>query len=255
MRKKIIVENMNVDGMKIEKEARRATMRKFRRTGWLTALCLAVSVCAACDGDATSNANTRQTADIKTNVKPEPDAEVAVIEMEDAAAYGRIVVELYPNIAPKMVEQFKTLIRQGVYDGTAFHRTSKDLSIIQGGDPNSKDNDPANDGAGNSSLPNVPDEFSDLPFKRGTLGAANTGAAGSQNSQFFITLDEVPGFDNRYTVFGQVVEGIGNTEIIMNAPTDPDASPERDGSSSRPLEPVKVKRITLQPRKAVTSDK
>lgn len=242
------MDSMNVDSMKIKKEARRKTMRKFRHAGLLMALCLAVSVCAACGGDAANNTNTGQTADIKTNVKPEPDAEVAVIEMEDAAAYGRIVVELYPNIAPKMVGQFKTLIRQGVYDGTAFHRTSKDLSIIQGGDPNSKDNDPANDGAGNSSLPNVPDEFSDLPFKRGTLGAANTGASGSQNSQFFITLDEVPGFDNRYTVFGQVIEGIGNAEIIMNAPTDPDAPPESDGSTSRPLESVKVKRITLQPR-------
>ncbi|MCP9495707.1 MAG: peptidylprolyl isomerase [Pyrinomonadaceae bacterium MAG19_C2-C3] len=243
---------MNVDSVRVKKEACRKTMRKFRGALWLTALCLAVSVCAACGGDAANNtannANTGQTADIKTNVKPEPDAEVAVIEMEDAAAYGRIVVELYPNIAPKMVEQFKTLIRQGAYDGTAFHRTSKALSIIQGGDPNSKDNDPANDGAGNSSLPNVPDEFSDLPFKRGTLGAANTGAPSSQNSQFFITLDEVPGFDERYTVFGQVIEGIGNAEIIMNAPTDPDASPERDGSTSRPLEPVRVKRITLQPR-------
>lgn len=242
---------MNVDSMKVTKEARhRKAMSKSCRAVWLMALCLAVSVCAACDApnSTTNNANTSQTAELKTNVKPEPDAEVAVIEMENAAAYGRIVVELYPNIAPKMVEQFKTLIRQGFYDGTAFHRTSKGLSIIQGGDPNTKDKDPLNDGAGNSPLPNVPDEFSDLPFKRGTLGAANTGAPGSQNSQFFITLDEVPGFDGRYTIFGQVVEGIGNAEIIMNAPTDPEAPPESDGSTSRPLEPVRVKRVTLQPR-------
>lgn len=247
---------MNVDNMKTTKEARhRKAMSKPRRAIWLMTLCLAMSMGAACDAanNATNNADTSQTANLKTNVKPEPDAEVAVIEMENSQAYGRIVVELYPNIAPKMVEQFKTLIRQGVYDGTAFHRTSKGLSIIQGGDPNSKDNDPTNDGAGNSDLPNVPDEFSDLPFKRGTLGAANSDSPqrpnpNSQNSQFFITLDEVPGFDERYTIFGQVVEGIGNAEIIMNAPTDPDAPPESDGSTSRPLEPVKVKRVTLQPR-------
>ena len=237
MRKKIIVDKMNVDCTKIKTEARRATMRKFRRAGWLTALCLAVSVCAACDGGATNNANTRQTADIKTNVKPEPDAEVAVIEMEDAAAYGRIVVELYPNIAPKMVEQFKSLIRQGVYDGTAFHRTSKALSIIQGGDPNSKDDDPTNDGAGNSSLPNVADEFSDLPFKRGTLGAANTGAPSSQNSQFFITLDEVPGFDERYTVFGQVVEGgeVGGVLHDDHRYPEPGAVPVGPRCSAAPM--------------------
>ncbi len=235
-----------MDCLKIETGIR----RKLKLSGalWLIVMCLAMSMFAAC-GDATnSNLNANQTADIKTNVKPEPDAEVAVFEMEDAGAYGRIVVELYPNIAPKMVEQFKTLIRQGFYDGTTFHRTSANLSIIQGGDPNSKDDDPSNDGAGNSDLPNVPDEFSDLPFKRGTLGAANTGAPDSQNSQFYIMLDEQPDFDERYTVFGQVIEGIGNAEIIMNAPTDPNAPPERDGTQSRPLEPVKIKRVTLQPR-------
>ena len=76
------------------------------------------------DGDETAKAN------VKTGVKPEPDSQVAVIETAD---YGRIVVELYPNIAPKMVEQFKKLINEHFYDGTAIHRIDPDLGIIQGG--------------------------------------------------------------------------------------------------------------------------
>ncbi len=202
---------------------------------------LAIALClTGCNNTATNNANVNDAA-IKKGVVPQADAEVAVIELEDEQAYGRIVIELYPNVAPKMVERFKTLIRQGFYEGTTFHRIDTDLGIIQGGDPNSKDDDPENDGAGNSPLPNVADEFTDLPFKRGTVGAANTGAPASQNSQFFIQLQDQPEFDERYTIFGNVIEGIGNAAVIMNAPTEED-------NPSRPIEPVKIKRVTLQPR-------
>ena len=98
------------------------------------------------------------------------DAEVAVIEMENPA-YGKIVIELYPNIAPKMVERFKQLIKEGFYNGTTFHRIDPKLGIIQGGDPLSKDNNPDNDGTGDSPYPNVPGEYSDIPFERGIVGA------------------------------------------------------------------------------------
>lgn len=204
---------------------------------------LLVSFSAACNNTGTDAANTNAKSEVKKNVKPVADAEVAVIEMEDAAAFGRIVIELYPNIAPQMVQRFKTLIRQGFYDGQTFHRVSTDFGIIQAGDPLSKDNDPVNDGSGGSDLPNVIDEFSDLPFKRGTVGAANADSPmkpnpNSQNSQFFITLTDVPAFDNRYTVFGSVIEGINNASVIMSAPVDGD----------RPIEPIKIKRVTLQPR-------
>jgi cyclophilin family peptidyl-prolyl cis-trans isomerase len=203
------------------------------------------------DSDVNLNAN------IKRGIKPEPDAEVAVIEMENPA-YGRMVIELYPNIAPKMVERFKQLIREGFYNGTAFHRVSPQLGIIQGGDPLSKDDNPDNDGGGDSPYPDLPAEFSDIPYDRGVVGAARQGAnpnfGGTEeqardtgNCQFYITLKRVPPFDGNYTVFGRVIEGINNADVIAGAPVEP-AKPGRP-EASQPSERIVVKSITLQPRK------
>ena len=186
------------------------------------------------DGDGTAGAN------VKTGVKPEPDAQVAVIETAD---YGRIVIELYPNIAPKMVEQFKQLINGKQYDGTAIHRINPQSGIIQGGDPLSKGGNPAMWGTGNSNQPNVPAEFSDIPYERGTVGAARTNDINTANCQWFITLKKQPAFDRKYTVFGRVIEGINNAEVIMTAPTDP-ADPRHE----RPADKVVIKTVTLQPR-------
>ena len=199
------------------------------------------SLVAACGGGP-QNANVADpdevNPNVKTGVKPEPDAEAAVIEMADPA-YGRIVLELYPNIAPKMVERFKTLAREGFYNGTAFHRVEPRANVIQGGDPNSKDDDPANDGAGGSPYPDVPAEASDLPYEPGTVGAADSGLD-TANSQFFITLGRMPQWEKRYTVFGRVIEGLGNARVISTAPT-------RDGSTN-PDPKIVIKSITLQPR-------
>src|SRR6267143_5747434 len=109
--------------------------------------------------DSDTEADASVPTNVKTGVKPEPDAQVAVIETND---YGRIVIEMYPNIAPKMVERFKKLINEHFYDGTTFHRIDPQLGIIQGGYPLSKDNEPANDGTGDSPYPNVPGELSDI---------------------------------------------------------------------------------------------
>jgi cyclophilin family peptidyl-prolyl cis-trans isomerase len=185
---------------------------------------------------------------LKKNVKPEPDAEVAVIEMQNPG-YGRIVIELYPNLAPQMVTRFKQLIKEGFYNGTTFHRIDPELGIIQGGDPFSKDNIPGNEGAGDSPYPNLPGEFSDVPYERGTVGAARKGGGGGMteeqayntaNCQFFITLKRQPAFDKRYTVFGKVIEGLNNAEIIMGAPVEE--------GTERPADPVIIKSITLQKR-------
>lgn len=184
-----------------------------------------------------SNANAAKASEAKTGVKPQADTEVAVIETAD---YGRIVIELYPNIAPKMVERFKKLISEHVYDGTAFHRVDASLGIIQGGDPNTKGSNVATYGMGNSAYPNVPAEFSDIPYERGTLGAARTQDVNGANSQWFITLKKQPAFDKKYTVFGHVIDGIQNAEIIMRAPT-------AEGTS-RPSDKVVIKSVTLQPR-------
>jgi cyclophilin family peptidyl-prolyl cis-trans isomerase len=197
---------------------------------------------AACNNTSTPtsngpNANAPKDGTAKTAVKPQADAQVAVIE---TAEYGRIVLELYPNVAPKMVERFKKLINEHFYDGTAVHRVDATLGIIQGGDPLTKGNNTAAFGTGTSPYPNVPAEFSDIPYERGTLGAARTQDVNGANCQWFITLKKQPAFDKKYTVFGRVIDGIGNAEVIMRAPTDQ--------GTPRPSDKVVIKSVTLQPR-------
>lgn len=214
--------------------------------GWRRAcVCLVAVWClfgaAACQGggtanEATLNAEGIDESKIKRGLKPEADTDAVVLE----TAFGRIVIELYPNVAPQMVARFKQLVRDGVYDGTGFHRVDPRLGIIQGGDPNSKDNDPKNDGTGDSGLPDVPAELSDLKYEAGTLGAARQGID-TANSQFFITLKPQPSFDERYTIFGRVIEGLDNARVIMTAPTDPN-------SPDRPQDLVRITRATIAPR-------
>jgi cyclophilin family peptidyl-prolyl cis-trans isomerase len=190
--------------------------------------------------------------DVKIGITPQPDEQVAVIE---TAEFGKIVIELYPNIAPRMVERFKKLIQEGFYNGTAFHRIDAASGLIQGGDPLSKDDNPNNDGTGDSSYPNVPGEFSDIPFERGSVGAARRGpspefagraavseaqARDTANCQFFISLRRQPQYDEDYTVFGRVIDGIKVAEIIMQAPV-------AEGTD-RPADRIVVKSITLEPR-------
>lgn len=206
--------------------------------------------------NATNNSNSNSTANVATGIKPVPDGEVAVIEM-DNPAYGKIVIELYPNVAPKMVERFKQLVKEGFYNGTAFHRIEPQLGIIQTGDPLSKDEDPDNDGGGDSPYPNVPGEFSDVPYERGIVGAARKAAKpelglteeqarDTANCQFFITLKRVPAFDENYTVFGRVIEGMLNADVIAGAPVEP-PRPRRP-EASMPSERIVVKSITLKNR-------
>ena len=177
------------------------------------------------------------TAEVKKGVAPVADPEIAVIEMENAGAYGTIKMELYSNIAPKMVARFKELATSGVYDGTTFHRINQ--SVIQGGDPLSKDGDPTNDGQGKSDKPNVEAEFSDIPYDTAIVGAARGQDNNSANSQFFITLKRETGFDNRYTIFGKVIDGMNNVRTIAGV---------QGKQGERPLEAIKIKHISIVPR-------
>jgi len=209
------------------------------------------------DFDAGSGEEKALDAKVTTGVKPQPDQEVAVVEI---ANFGTIVIELYPNVAPKMVAQFKRLIAEGFYNGTAIHRIDPELGIIQGGDPLSRDDDPSNDGSGDSRYPNVPGEMSDILYERGTVGAARkreqsadegqpgmteTQARDTANCQFFISLKPQPQFDRKYTVFGKVIQGIDAAAIIMGAPVEP--------GTEHPADKIVIKTITLQPRSKFVS--
>jgi len=113
----------------------------------------------------------------------------------------RVVIRMRPDLAPKHVAQIKTLVRQGFYNGTPFHRVIEGF-MAQGGDPTGT-------GTGGSSLPNVPAEFTNKTrFLRGTVGAARSSSPDSANSQFFIMFQPNSGLDGQYTIWGQVVSGM-----------------------------------------------
>lgn len=114
---------------------------------------------------------------------------------------GRVVIELFPDIAPKTVERIKTLANQGFYDNTPFHRVIEGF-MAQGGDPTGT-------GTGGSPLPDLPAEFSsERRFLRGTCGMARTSDPNSGNSQFYIMFAPAPHLDGQYTIWGQVVQGM-----------------------------------------------
>jgi cyclophilin family peptidyl-prolyl cis-trans isomerase len=225
------------------------SLQRFKVKTFATLLaCVVPALClASCDGGA-GQTNSKSyddpavtDANVKRNVKPEPDAQAVVLEVESGGfSYGKIVIELYPNVAPQMVERFKRLVQEGFYNGTAFHRVNPATGVVQGGDPNSKDDDPTNDGMGGSTYGDVPAEFSDIPYDRGVVGAARASDINSANSQFFITLRRVPQWDNNYTVFGRVIQGMDNAQAIAGAPVRP--------GSENPADKIVIKSATLQPR-------
>ncbi len=172
--------------------------------------------------------------------KAETDNEVAVFE----TSYGRIVIEFLPRVAPKHIENFKSLAREGFYDGTRFHRIVKDknrLTAIQGGDPNTINGDPSIWGQGQKGQKTVSAEISTLEHVRGIVSAARrSDDINSATSQFFICVDTQPGFDGQYSIFGRVIEGMNVVDSIARAPTE--------AKSERPVDPVVVNRAYVVKR-------
>jgi peptidylprolyl isomerase len=119
---------------------------------------------------------------------------------------GRVTIRLRPDLAPKHVAQIKTLVKQHFYDGIVFHRVLAGFMAQTG--------DPTGTGMGGSKLPNIPAEFSQTPFKRGTLGMARSQSPDSANSQFFICFDDSSFLNGQYTVFGEVVSGMDVVDKI-----------------------------------------
>jgi peptidyl-prolyl cis-trans isomerase B (cyclophilin B) len=174
-----------------------------------------------------------------TSSTPDKD-QLAVLE----TTAGKIVFEFLPEVAPRHTVAFQNMLRAGFFDGTAFHRVIP-KRVIQGGDPNSKDENPYDDGLGQEWQRRIPAEFSTkVRHTRGTVSAARAADPDTATSQFFIcTGDERP-WDGRYTVFGRVVEGIDVVDKIASAPNRTDDPRLRE----RPAEPVRITKAYLAPR-------
>ncbi|PZQ23970.1 MAG: peptidylprolyl isomerase [Sphingopyxis macrogoltabida] len=124
----------------------------------------------------------------------------------DLSTGGRVVVQLYPNVAPQHVERIKQLARAGFYDGVKFHRVI-DGFMAQTGDPTAT-------GQGGSQLPDLKAEFNPTPHLRGTVSMARAESEDSANSQFFIMFQPRFSLDRRYTAFGRVVSGMQYVDAI-----------------------------------------
>src|SRR5436305_9188863 len=146
-----------------------------------------------------------------------------------------MTLEFWPDVAPKTVENFKTLAQKGFYDGTAFHRIVKGF-MIQGGDPLTKDPDDVSSWGTGGPGYRIKAEFNARPHKRGVVSMARSNDPDSAGSQFFICLDDAAFLDGKYTAFGELIKGDDILERIGAAPVGMSGSGER----SRPTQRIEV---------------
>jgi peptidylprolyl isomerase len=142
---------------------------------------------------------------------------------------GRIIVKLRTDLAPKHAERIKRLARDGFYNNVPFHRVM-DGFMAQTGDGQNFN------GTGGSKYPNLKQEFSSVPFKRGIVGMARRGdSVDSANSQFFFMFGDAPSLNGQYTVVGEVVSGMDVVDKLKKAPPG-----SRSGEVTDPDKMVKV---------------
>ena len=177
----------------------------------------------------------------KAEAKPAAD-EVAVIKTNQ----GELVLEFWSDVAPKTVENFKTLAKKGFYDGTCFHRVIEGF-MIQGGDPLTKD-EAAKDrwGTGNPGY-TIQAEFNDKPHDRGILSMARSNDPNSAGSQFFVCHGKagdrnIDNLNGKYTAFGKLIKGDDVLEKIATTETQP---------GDRPVQRMNIESIKIVPRSDV----
>ena len=167
------------------------------------------------------------------------DDEVAVVKTN----MGTMVLEFWADVAPKHVENFKTLAKKGFYDGTAFHRVIKDF-MIQGGDPLTKDDaQAARWGTGDPGY-KIKAEFNDKKHDRGILSMAHSNDPDSAGSQFFVChgkagTQNIDYLNGKYTAFGKLISGDDVLEKIATTETAP---------GDRPVKKVVVESVKIVPR-------
>jgi len=142
---------------------------------------------------------------------------------------GKVVLELFPDVAPGHVARIKELVREGAYDNVVFHRVIDGFMAQTGdvryGKADSAEFDPRRAGMGGSDKPNLKAEFSDKSHRRGTASMARAQDPNSANAQFFICFEDAPWLDKQYTVWGQVIEGMENIDKIERG--EPVARPDK----------------------------
>jgi peptidyl-prolyl cis-trans isomerase B (cyclophilin B) len=184
----------------------------------------------------------------ETKTEPAKEEQKAVSANEVAViktSAGEMTVEFWPDVAPKTVENFKTLAKKGFYDGTAFHRIIKGF-MIQGGDPLTKDpTAEAKWGTGDPGY-KIKAEFNDRPHVKGVLSMARSANPDSAGCQFFVCLDAAPHLDRKYTAFGKVAKGLDVLEAIGNTPVSASAT----GEPSKPQKRIEVQSIKIVPAPA-----
>jgi len=137
---------------------------------------------------------------------------------------GEVKIEMYPDVAPNHVKRIQELADSGQYDNVVFHRVIDGFMAQTGdvkfGNSSSKDFDLRRAGIGGSDLPDLNQEFNDLPHDRGTVSMARSSDPNSANSQFFICFKPAPFLDRQYTVFGKVIEGMEFVDMITKGDGD-----------------------------------
>jgi len=164
--------------------------------------------------------------------------EVAIIK----TSHGEMTIEFWPDVAPKTVENFKTLARKGFYDGTCFHRIVKGF-MVQGGDPLTKNS--SAEGRWGTGDPGykIKAEFNEKPHVRGVVSMARSQDPDSAGSQFFICLADARFLDRQYTAFGKLIQGDDVLGKLGDTPTTQGAG----GEKSRPASRVAVESIKIVP--------
>lgn len=182
----------------------------------------------------------KETATAKPATPTATADEVAVLE----TSKGRMVIEFWDKDAPQTVANFKKLARQGLYDGTGFHRIIKGF-MIQGGDPKSKNPKAPDLGTGDPGY-KIKDEFNSHKHVAGVISMANSGTPNSAGSQFFLMHGPASFLDGKYTAFGHVIDGMSVLNEIALTPVGP--NPMMGGEQSKPLEWTTLKSVKIMPR-------
>jgi len=180
-------------------------------------LVLSLGITTGCGDDKTATNAPKPAPTVVVEKKPD----VAVIK----TTMGDMVIEFWPDVAPKTVENFTTLAKKGFYDGTAFHRVIKGF-MIQGGDPLTKDTTKEDQWGSGGPGYTIKAEFNDRSHDRGVISMARTSDPDSAGSQFFICHGSPHQLDHQYTTFGKLIKGDDVLEKIATTPTHPPDRPD-----------------------------